>query len=54
MFEVWSGQHRVAAARQFLREQLKARVNPALDLAQDAELGHENAYWFADVYNRSM
>jgi hypothetical protein len=52
VFEVWSGQHRVAAAAQFLRGKMMEE-NPGVDLPVDAELDHEQAFWYADVYDRS-
>ncbi|KAF9502959.1 hypothetical protein BS47DRAFT_1369899 [Hydnum rufescens UP504] len=54
VFEVWSGQHRVAAAKKYLREEMSAALSPVDTLAVDAELSHERAYWFADVYDRSF
>ncbi|KAF9505535.1 hypothetical protein BS47DRAFT_1368018 [Hydnum rufescens UP504] len=54
VFEVWSGQHRIAAAKQYLRDEMAAVLSPVETLPPDAELGHKHAYWFADVYDRSF
>ncbi|KAF9507897.1 hypothetical protein BS47DRAFT_1366301 [Hydnum rufescens UP504] len=54
VFEVWSGQHRVVAACEYLRGQMMEDLDSPGELAVDAELDHEKAYWYADVYKRGF
>jgi hypothetical protein len=51
VFDVWSGQHRIAAAKQFLRGEL-VRDSVGVVVPVNAELDHQQAFWFAEVYKR--